>query len=52
MALFKCALLVSIIMVLCGDIELNPGPGKNCAACGNYQKQTPDKSFFAFPIDQ
>jgi hypothetical protein len=43
-------LFVAQILAICGDVEVNPGPGTYCCACYKFQKEQNDISFFAFPI--
>ena len=43
-------IVISVILLSCGDIEVNPGPnkGKRCAACGCYSLERTDVSFHTF----
>jgi hypothetical protein len=44
--------MLSGLLLLCGDIESNPGPVfSRCAASGVMQKGTAKISYFAYPID-
>jgi hypothetical protein len=46
--------IIFISLLVCGDIEANPGPNscKRCSVCGIVQKEYPELSFFKFPADR
>jgi hypothetical protein len=49
--LFAFAML-SGLLLLCGDVKSNPGPGfKRCAVCGVIQKDAATISYFSYPKD-
>lgn len=49
-------LFVSLALLLCGDIESNPGPGprkeRQCVACYAKELETPNTRFFSFPMNR
>jgi hypothetical protein len=42
--------MLSGLLLLCGDVESNPGPNsKRCAICGVIQKDAATISYFSYP---
>ena len=32
--------IISLLVLKCGDVETNSGPGTHCSSCGRYKKET------------